>query len=75
MSPARAAAGPCTRYQTDNFLASKELANLIKIGNQMHGNTEDTTEIRSMQTESKMDARAGRYVDAKAAWKLPGESG
>ena len=66
---------PCAGYETDNFIASKKLANLIKIRNQMHGNIEGITEIKSMQAETKMDAQTGRYAGAKSAQRLLGKPG
>ena len=75
MSPTRVAVGPYTGYQTDNFIASGRLANRLETRNQTHRNIEGTSKIKSMQTESKMDARAGRYAGAKSARRLLGEPG
>ena len=41
----------------------------------MHGNTEGITEIKSMQTENKMNAWTKRCADAKSVQKLPGKLG
>ena len=44
------------RTEVKNFKASEMLENQIEMEKRMHGNTESITEIKSMQTENKMDA-------------------
>ena len=41
----------------------------------MHSHTRGTTEIKSMETEGKMDAWTERYAGAKSAGRLPGKPG
>ena len=64
--------GTCySPLQTANFIAGKRLADLLKIGNQMHGNTEGIFKIKMELISHRMDARTTRCGSPKSTKGLP----